>query len=66
MTIIGVDSHKSTHTAVSINENGQKKQELTIKNERSEYVLLLNWAREQGSDRAWAVENCGSYGRQLA
>ncbi|MET8206163.1 IS110 family transposase [Streptomyces sp. NPDC005373] len=66
MILIGVDPHKSTHTATAV-EPASNQQVASIRIEASlqEYRRLLAWAR-RWQQRTWAVENAKGLGRHLA
>jgi hypothetical protein len=64
--LIGVDPHKSTHTAAALNAGTNTTIE-TIRIEATlpEYRRLLAWAK-RFPERCWAVENAWGLGRHLA
>jgi hypothetical protein len=66
MIVIGVDPHKSSHTAAALESNTHQRLE-TVRVEATlrEYRRLLAWAR-RFPDRRWAVENAWGLGRHLA
>lgn len=66
MVVIGVDPHKSSHTAAAL-DPGTHKALGTVRIEAAlpEYRKLLVWARRFG-ERRWAVENAWGLGRHLA
>lgn len=66
MVLLGVDPHKSTHTATVV-EPSSNQQVASIRIEASlpEYRRLLAWAR-RWPQRTWAVENARGLGRHLA
>ncbi|MFB9932269.1 IS110 family transposase, partial [Amycolatopsis halotolerans] len=66
MVVIGVDPHKSSHTAAVL-EPGAHTTLGTVRVEAAlpEYRRLLVWARRFG-ERRWAVENAWGLGRHLA
>ncbi|WP_216825717.1 IS110 family transposase [Streptomyces sp. P3] len=65
MVLLGVDAHKSTHTAAAVAaESQQQLSSVTIRSSLSEYRRLLRWAR-QWPQRSWAVENANGLGRHL-
>ncbi len=55
-TIIGVDPHKRTHTAVVLDDTETILCELRIEVDRSHADRLLEWAGGW-PERVWAVEN---------
>ncbi|UGT69596.1 IS110 family transposase [Nocardia gipuzkoensis] len=66
MVVIGVDPHKSTHTATAVDPStnidlGSVRIEATL----AEYRRLIAWAR-RWPQRRWAVENADGLGRHLA
>ncbi|MGW5383089.1 IS110 family transposase, partial [Nocardia sp. NPDC003963] len=66
MVVIGVDPHKSTHTATAVDPTtnadlGSVRIEATL----AEYRRLIAWAR-RWPQRRWAVENADGLGRHLA
>ncbi len=64
--VIGVDTHKHTHTAALVDaRTGGKLAEVTVATDPSGYQQLLGWAGSHGA-RAWAVEGAGGYGAGLA
>lgn len=66
MILIGVDPHKSTHTATAL-EPGTNSEIASIRIEATlgEYRRMLIWAR-RWPRRRWAVENAEGLGRHLA
>ncbi|MFC8015767.1 IS110 family RNA-guided transposase [Streptomyces cinereoruber] len=66
MILIGVDPHKSTHTATAVDPtSNQQLGSLRIEASLAEYRRLLSWAR-RWAQRKWAVENANGLGRHLA
>ncbi len=64
--VIGVDPHKSTHTAAALNAGTNKTLEkIRIDAAFPEYRRLLVWAK-RFPERYWAVENASGLGRHLA
>lgn len=64
--VIGVDTHKHTHTAALVDAcTGGKLAELTIGTHAQGYQQMLEWAAVRGA-RAWALEGAGGYGAGLA
>jgi transposase len=64
--IIGVDPHKSTHTANAVDAAADKTAGvLQIDASLTGYQRLLRWSRQFG-ERRWAVENARGLGRHLA
>jgi transposase len=64
MVIIGVDSHKRTHTAVVVDGNGRKLAERTTPTSPDGHLELLRWARHW-PERTWALEDCRHLTRRL-
>jgi transposase len=66
MMIIGVDPHKSTHTATAVDpQTNRTVASVRIDASLAEYRWLLRWARQFDS-RRWAVENAEGLGRHLS
>jgi transposase len=66
MVIIGVDPHKSTHTATAIDpQTNRTVASVRIDASLVDYRRLLTWAR-QFDHRRWAVENAEGLGRHLS
>jgi len=66
---IGVDTHKSTHTAVIINCWGDKLGEITVQNKPSDFIRLLEEVKKhkkRGLKEIYGLEDCGGVGRSLA
>lgn len=65
MLIVGIDPHKSTHTAVVLDSaTGEVHGELTIESTPEGYAALLEWCRKLRVDLA-AVENFRGLGLNL-
>lgn len=64
--IVGVDTHKDQHAAVTIDGIGGRLDELFVSATNDGYQELLDWARRQGRLVAFGVEGTGSYGIGLA
>ena len=65
MMLIGIDPHKSTHTATAIApDTNQEAASIRIDATLREYRRMLTWAR-QWPQRRWAVENAEGLGRHL-
>jgi hypothetical protein len=56
MVIIGVDSHKRTHTFVAVDEVGRKLAEKTSPATTDGHLDVLAWA-QRWPDRSWALED---------
>mgnify|MGYP002632101349 FL=1 len=66
MIIIGVDPHKSSHTATAVDPaTNTAVASLRIDASLAGYRELLRWAA-QFTDRRWAIENARGLGRHLA
>jgi hypothetical protein len=66
MMVIGVDPHKSTHTATAVDpQTNQPVASVRIQATLSDYRRMLTWAR-QFEQRRWAVENAEGLGRHLS
>jgi transposase len=63
--MIGIDPHKSSHTAVAISAGEEPLGELQVHACPSQAEQLLAWAAAW-PERAWAVEGAGGLGRLLA
>lgn len=65
--VMGVDTHKHTHTAAVVNATtGGKLAELTVTADPDGYAALIQLADDHGGLRAWALEGTGGYGAGLA
>lgn len=66
MMLIGIDPHKSTHTATAVApENNRDIASVRIGAAVTEYQRMLDWA-SRWPQRRWAVENAAGMGRHLA
>ena len=63
--IIGVDPHKSTHTAMAIDRDEQPLARAQLVADRCQVQRLLAWAEPLGTQRTWAVESAGGLGKLL-
>lgn len=63
--IIGIDPHKSSHTAVVIDGQGEVLDQLRIPADRRQVPVLLAFA-ERWPRRRWAVEGANGLGRLLS
>lgn len=64
--VIGVDTHKRTHTAAVVTPIGGLLDHATVPTDASGARRVLAFAREQAPGRrVWAVEGTGSYGAGL-
>lgn len=67
MTVtIGVDPHKSTHTAVAIDRDERPLARVQLVADRCQVQRLLAWAEPLGTQRTWAVESAEGLGKLLA
>ena len=65
MMLIGIDPHKTTHTATAVEpDTHQEVASIRIDATLREYRRMLTWAR-QWPQRRWAVENAEGLGRHL-
>jgi hypothetical protein len=65
--VIGVDTHKDTHTAaVMMAGTGAVLAETTVTADPDGYAELLELGRAHGVLRGWAIEGSGGYGAGLA
>jgi transposase len=65
MIVIGIDSHKRTHTAVAADGNGRKLAEVTVPATGSGHLELVRWAT-RFPDRRFASEDCRHLSRRLS
>jgi transposase len=65
MVVIGVDSHKRTHTAVATDGTGRKLAEKTVVATSAGHLELVRWAG-RFSDHSWALEDCRHLSRRLS
>ena len=66
MIVIGVDPHKSTHTATALDPaTNADVGSLRIDASLGEYRRLMNWAKAW-PERTWAIENAEGLGHHLA
>ena len=64
--VIGIDTHKHTHTAVALNALGARLGAMTVPVSRDGYRRIETWARAFGPVRAFGIEGTGSYGAGLS
>jgi transposase len=65
--VIGVDTHKHSHTAaVVVAATGALAEELSVPADAGGYAALLALAERHSPQRLWALEGSGSYGAGLA
>jgi hypothetical protein len=66
MMLIGIDPHKSTHTATAVEpDTNREVASIRIDATLQEYRRMLNWA-SPWPQRRWAIENAEGLGRHLA
>jgi transposase len=67
VTTIGIDPHKTTHTAVAIDRSEMVLGEITVPADRYQTKKLIDWASQlDGDGRLWAVEAAGGLGHLLS
>ena len=64
--VVGIDTHKHTHTAVALNALGARLGAMTAPVSRDGYRRIETWARAFGPVRAFGIEGTGSYGAGLS
>ena len=65
MVVIGVDSHKRTHTAVATDATGRKLAEKTVVATSAGHLELVRWAG-RFAERTFALEDCRHLSRRLS
>src|SRR4051794_3532655 len=70
MIVLGADTHKRSHTIAAVaSATGELLGEQTVQVGAKGFAALVVWARELGSERVWALEDCrhvsGSFERFL-
>ena len=65
MIVIGVDSHKRTHTVVATEATGRKLAEKTVAAVGAGHLELVRWA-SRFAERTWALEDCRHLSRRLS
>jgi transposase len=70
MIVLGADTHKRSHTIAAVSAaTGELIGEQTVGVGAKGFAALVVWARELGSERVWAIEDCrhvsGSFERFL-
>lgn len=64
--VIGVDTHKNSHTAAAVDTHGGARAHLTVPTDAFGNRKLLHFGREHGlGRRVWAIEGTGSFGAGL-
>jgi transposase len=65
--VVGVDTHRDTHTAAILDPNGGLVAQLEVPSNPAGYQALLGFVTERAPDRrCWALEGTGCYGAGLA
>jgi transposase len=65
MIVIGIDSHKRTHTAVAADGNGRKVAQVTVATTADGHLDLVRWAA-RFDERRFALEDTRHLSRRLA
>lgn len=65
MVVIGIDSHKRTHTAVATDRTGRKLAEKTVPARSAGHLELVRWAA-RFDERTFALEDCRHLSRRLS
>jgi len=65
MTMIGIDPHKATHTAVAVDDNEEVLDEFKLRASTAQAVRLCEWA-DDFEKREWAVESANGLGYLVA
>jgi transposase len=63
--VIGVDTHKDTHTAAVLSPTGAVLERLTVPADPRGYRRLIAFGEAHSTTRAWAIEGTGSFGAGL-
>src|SRR3954467_10235161 len=59
MIVLGADTHKRSHTIAAVSAaTGELVGERTVQVAAKAFAALVVWARELGSERVWALEDC--------
>lgn len=64
--VVGVDTHKDTHTAVALDAAGAVVDSLVFYTSGRGIASAMTWSAALGSVSTWAVEGTGCYGAGLA
>ena len=64
MTMIGIDPHKATHTAVAVDDDEQVIGEFTLEASSAQVERLTRWA-DRFTKREWAVESANGLGHLI-
>jgi len=65
MTMIGIDPHKATHTAVAVDDNEVVLDEFKLRASATQADRLRDWA-EPFDKREWAIESANGLGYLIA
>src|SRR3974377_1190551 len=65
MVVIGIDPHKGSHTAVAIDEDERKLDEVLVRADKRQLERLLAWG-EAFEKRSGAVESANGLGALLS
>jgi hypothetical protein len=65
VTMIGIDPHKATHTAVAVDDDENVIDEFTLEASGPQAERLCDWAEGLGK-REWAVESANGLGYLIA
>ena len=60
MVVIGIDPHKGSHTAMAIDEDEHKLDEVRVRSDRRQLEALRSWATAF-PERSWAIESAGRH-----
>src|SRR4051812_19955867 len=59
MIVLGADMHKRSHTIAAVTAiSGELLGDRSIDVGERGFVAALDWARELGNERVWALEDC--------
>jgi len=62
--VIGVDTHKDTHTAAAVGATGAVLEHLAVSADPAGYPQLIGFGRRHDAT-TWAIEGTGSFGAGL-
>jgi transposase len=63
--VIGVDTHKHTHTAAVVSSTGEVLEQLTVPADPKGYRRVITFGLRHAGSRIWAIEGTGSFGAGL-
>jgi transposase len=63
--VVGVDTHRDTHSAVALDAIGRKLDQLTFATDSAGYRQLMKWANSWGEVVAYAVEGTAATAPEL-